>query len=290
MDGNFVNVGGLETRFFEKGEGEPIVLIHGGHFGLYYSAYSWNLNWPFLSKSFHVYAFDRLGMGYTDNPVSNEDHTMSATISHAERFLDRLDLGEVSLIGHSRGAFVAASLALRRPKSIKSLIVIDTNTLSPYDPNFDAGRTFYSKVGLKDGEGETRETVKREAIANSYSTVHITDDFVDEMYEIATLPKTRTIKLKMESLYDRVFFPELERSKIEITRAIKNGELKVPTLILWGMNDPSAPVRRGWELFDNVSRHASRCQFHVFNCAGHYSFREHPDEFNEIVTNFIKYT
>ncbi len=66
----FRNVDGIRTRYYEAGIGEPLVLIHGGSFGSYYSADHWSLNFDGLSKHFHVYAFDKLGQGYTDNPRS----------------------------------------------------------------------------------------------------------------------------------------------------------------------------------------------------------------------------
>src|SRR2546430_12619375 len=73
----FVTLNGVRTRYFEAGTGDDLVLIHGGKFGTFYSAYHWSLNFHELSKHFHVYAFDKLGMGDTDNPKSDADYTRS---------------------------------------------------------------------------------------------------------------------------------------------------------------------------------------------------------------------
>ena len=59
----FVTLDGVRTRYFEAGTGDDLVLIHGGKYGTFYSAYHWSLNFHELSKHFHVYAFDKLGMG-----------------------------------------------------------------------------------------------------------------------------------------------------------------------------------------------------------------------------------
>ena len=40
----FVILDGVRTRYFEAGKGENLVLIHGGKFGTFYSAYHWSLN------------------------------------------------------------------------------------------------------------------------------------------------------------------------------------------------------------------------------------------------------
>ena len=64
----FVDVEGIKTRYFEAGSGEALVLIHGGHFGSYSSADYWKLNFTPLSRHFHVFALDKMGQGFSDNP------------------------------------------------------------------------------------------------------------------------------------------------------------------------------------------------------------------------------
>jgi 2-hydroxy-6-oxonona-2,4-dienedioate hydrolase len=88
----FVTLDGVKTRYFEAGKGDDLVLIHGGKFGTFYSAYHWSLNFHELSKHFHVYAFDKLGMGDTDNPKSDADYTMAAVIEHARAFIRTLGI------------------------------------------------------------------------------------------------------------------------------------------------------------------------------------------------------
>jgi 2-hydroxy-6-oxonona-2,4-dienedioate hydrolase len=283
-------VNGILTRYFEFGNGRPLILIHGGHYGLYYNASCWNLNWEGLAKNFRVLALDKLGMGFTDNPHNDADYTITATVRHAKRFMEILGLNELNLVGHSRGAYVAAKIALEKADMTRSLVVADTNTLSPYDPSFDAGKTFYNKLQERDPGTEDRESVKAEPIANSYSTQHIRGEFVEDLLRVASLPKTIDVKRKMKILYDQVFFPEMESRKIEMTRAIEAGELQTPTLVVWGFNDASAPVRRGWQLFEAISRKSSNCQFHILNKASHYAFREQPEAFNYLVENFVKLT
>ena len=49
---------------------------------------AWNLNLLPLSSRFRVIAFDKVGQGYTDNPL-NDDYTMDAVVQHAAGFLAR---------------------------------------------------------------------------------------------------------------------------------------------------------------------------------------------------------
>ena len=65
----YVDVDGIKTRYFDKGEGEPLILLHGGNFGSNDAvdcAWDWELNIDGLARWFHVYAVEKLGQGRTD--------------------------------------------------------------------------------------------------------------------------------------------------------------------------------------------------------------------------------
>jgi len=67
----YVDVDGIKTRYFEKDSGPLVVLFHGGHFGSQDTAdcaEDWSLNFDGLAERFHVFAVDKIGQGFTDNP------------------------------------------------------------------------------------------------------------------------------------------------------------------------------------------------------------------------------
>jgi len=86
-----MDVDGIRTSYFEAGAGEDMVLIHGVHFGSpTSSAIAWTANFPLPAAHFHVHAVDKLGMGFTDNPASDADYSLRAslttfTVSYRER-------------------------------------------------------------------------------------------------------------------------------------------------------------------------------------------------------------
>ena len=280
----FLDVGGVRTRYFEAGWGTPLLLIHGGQFGDYYSSFSWSLNFQKLSQHFHVAAFDKLGMGHTDNPRRETDYTMQATIEHAHSFVSALGFKGCAVAGHSRGALVAAKLAIDHPNLFNWLVVIDSNTLGPEDPS--RPKHFYDEIEKRAPKVPTRDSVQDEAKANSYSRGHITPDFVDELYEIARLPKTVTARGWMKK-HNRAFFKTVDEVKKETLDMIRSGRLKQRTLVVWGSHDPSAPVPIAFRLFRLMSEAEVEVELHVFSRSGHCSFREHPDEFSRLVSNFV---
>jgi len=262
------------------------VLVSGGSFGSYYNAYHWSLNFDDLCFHFHVYALDKLGQGFTDNPKSEADYTMTAVIDHVYGFLRAVGIKRATLVGHSRGALPVARIAVDHPELVKTLIIFGSSTLPAEDPATPVD--FYKKLDANPPPTPNREFVRREPEANSYSKTHITEDFVDAMLEIALLLKHQEARKKMERLSDELFLPDVRKKKYETLELIREGRLKAPTLIIWGFNDPSAPVKLGFDLFQLISSVVDRTQFHIFNHAGHYVFREHANEVNRLVSNFAQ--
>jgi 2-hydroxy-6-oxo-6-(2'-carboxyphenyl)-hexa-2,4-dienoate hydrolase len=282
----FITLDGIRTRYFEAGQGDDLVLIHGGKYGTFYSAYHWSLNFHELSRHFHVYAFDKLGMGDTDNPKSDADYTMAAVIEHAWAFVKTLGIKNAILAGHSRGALPAARIAVDHPELVKALVIFDSNTLPAEDPSM--AYDFYTKLEVGAPPVPDREFILREPIANSYSQAHISEDFVQEMLRIGRLPRTLEARKKMETFLEAVFLPSMREKKYETLKLIQAGRLKAPTLIIWGVNDQSSPMKLGLDLLHVIGSVVPRTEFHAFNQAGHYVFREHAQQVNQLIANFVK--
>lgn len=285
-DAQFVTVDGIQTRYYEAGSGEPLVLVHGGHFGSYYSADHWSLNFDHLCEHFHVYALDKLGQGYTDNPKTDADYTMRAVVDHLFGFLRALDIGGATLMGHSRGALPVARIATEHPELVEALIILDSTTLAAEDPS--TPKNFYLKFDENAPPVPDEEFVRREPEANSFSREHITPEFVDSLLRTALLPNVIEAKKKMAAGLSERFLADLRARKYETLDMIKAGRLKAPTLIVWARNDVSAPLQLGLNLFEMIASAVDRTELHIFNRAGHYVYREHPRALNQLVVEFAR--
>jgi 2-hydroxy-6-oxonona-2,4-dienedioate hydrolase len=284
----YVDVNGIRTRYFEGGTGETLVLVHGGNIGtVSYSANMWDLNLEGLSQHMHVYAVDKLGSGYTDNPQSDRDYTMEAQTRHVFDFMNTLGMTKASLIGHSRGALPVARIALEHPDRVQGLIILDSSTLAPADSASSVElRAFYARLTANAPPVPTAEYVRREPDANSYFHSHITDDYVEEILQMARLPKMLEAQEKMKRLGAQ-YNADIDRMKAEALDMISSGSLKAPTLILWGYNDPSAPLHLGLKLMDVLAAAQPQTQMHIVNQAGHYLCRDQVETFNRAVISFM---
>jgi len=297
----FVDVNGIKTRYFEGGSGEAMLLVHGSHFGLTSSAYGWMPIFDHLARHFHVYAIDKLGMGYTDNPGKDSEYSMEATIDHIYGFLRTLGIEKVHLVGASRGVLPVARVAIDYPEMADSLVFFDTGTLAPEDP------TAPPRVRGRGSESTTptKESIRQSMLASPSSKHkdYITDWYVEAQLRVALLPKIKEAEQKMSSLFSqwvrlnpekRKKIPDFERTwwfyelKEDTLELIRAGGLKAPTLIIWGYDDPSASYTRGIELFKIINLAVKRSQLHLINDCGHSPYAEYPQEVTRLVVNFIE--
>jgi pimeloyl-ACP methyl ester carboxylesterase len=302
-DAKFVDVNGINTRYFDGGTGTPLVLIHGGQWPATASADGWQPVFDDLAAHFHVYAFDKLGMGYTDNPRTDSDYSMAAIVQHTLGFIQKLGLTRAILAGHSRGALPAARIAVDRPDLVSHLVILDSNTLAPDDPSTPP-RTDPDP----DAPAPTKESIRKSLMENPtiYHKAFITDEYVDAEFRIAQRPERREAARKFAALRDAwvqrnpalvAKNPALGRNmgattwwmyetKYQTLDMIKAGRLKAPTMIIWGCNDPTAPYTLGVQLLDTVSNVVERAELHVLNRAGHFVFAEHPKRVANLIHGF----
>jgi len=283
----FLDVDGVRTRVWEAGAGEPLVLVHGGHFGTLYALDAWSLNLDALARRYRVLAFDRLGQGHTDNPAGEADYTFTATLDHARRTLEALGLEAAHLVGHSRGGLLGTRLAMLHPDRVRSVTGADSATLAPdllgHDPD-----AFYQTLFAQRPPGPpTRDFARLEPEAQSYSNAHVSEDLVARLHEIAQLPKTGEATERLRALQDRFWLPDLRAHRAAAWEVLNGPGLRQPVLLLWGAADPSAPVEMALRLYKMLTERTARAELHVFARAGHYAFRERPRAFERVLSGFL---
>ena len=114
----YIDVKGVRTRYYHKGEGEPVVFLHGCTGSM--ESYVYNLE-P-LSKSFSVYALDMIGHGFTDKP--DIDYWPKTLMDHALDTADALGLDSFSLVGHAWGGWISTLISYFHPKRVNKVVSI----------------------------------------------------------------------------------------------------------------------------------------------------------------------
>lgn len=281
---HFVDVQGIRTRYLAAGtEGPIVVLVHGGHFGRQASSDDWDVCMERLARGCRVFAIDKLGSGFTDNPRRDEDYVINATVSHLTDFIETMGLGPVHLAGHSRGGYTIIRAALDRPSMVRSLTVVSSATLmAPPNPIYKQWDKLSRSIR------DPRERSRFLTAANSYAPDHISEKLVDAHLAAQALPKTKEADQKLRAgLWDQ-FRTDLVKEQEATKARIRADGLPVPTLVTWGYEDPSArfdPI--GIAAINLLLPAAPKGDCCVFNHAGHYVYRERPDAFAACLSGFV---
>jgi pimeloyl-ACP methyl ester carboxylesterase len=283
----YLDAGGVRTRYFDEGKGEPIVLLHGGVMGernAAVSAEDWELNFDAIARAHRAIAVDRLGQGRTDNPSRNADYTMSAVSAHLADFLTALGHGPYHLVGHAEGGYTALRLAVYEPDLVASCTIIDSDTAAP-----GVGRSEYVLATNPHPRGSL-DAVRFTHEARSVETAHVSTAWLDrQMAFLGDEKHAQAIgKMSGEGLRAAQFGPKLLAERLDLIDRITLRPVQRPVLVYWGYNDPVAPIEMGLKLYDLIAKHQFRTQMHTVNKTGYFSFRERPDEFNRVICEFVE--
>jgi pimeloyl-ACP methyl ester carboxylesterase len=116
---DYATVNGVRTWYDSRGEGEPLVLLHGG----FTDSRDFVISLGTLA-GFRLFLMDRRGHGHTpdvDGPVDIE--TLADDMI---AFIESVVGEPAHLAGYSAGGVVAAAVALRRPDLVRRLVLIST--------------------------------------------------------------------------------------------------------------------------------------------------------------------
>ena len=287
LEAKFVDVKGVKTRYYEYGQGEPLVLIHGGATA---GANVWSKNIQGLAKRFHVFAVDRLGSGMTQAPKDG-DWSNTAQVEHVYQFIQLMKLGKIHLVGHSSGGALTFYLAIEHPEIIKELIVV---AHGPGMPALGAGPGKVQPKLDQCPDQSTYEGRKCRMVALAWSPTTFDDEFWAADQFMVDLPTSGT-RTRVAARSDAA---QTQAYRQRMWDRVKNdGVLKMPIMIYggkqdvldWEGKDPTAKLNGEMGFFDIVGAKNPNVKMVIVNEGGHFMYREHPEQFNHDVISFIDY-
>ena len=113
---SYVEAAGLNTYYEVRGDGDPVVLLHGG----FATIETWEAQAAALAERYQVFLPERRGHGRTPDVAGPLTYENMAADTAA--FIEALGIRPAHLIGWSDGASVALYLALRRPELVRRVI------------------------------------------------------------------------------------------------------------------------------------------------------------------------
>lgn len=256
---DFVELDGQLVHYRDQGpSGDPLplVLIHGTSASLH----TWEAWATDLSATRRVISFDLPGFGLT-GPNAEGDYRAPRYVAFVRQLLGRLGVGRAVIVGNSLGGEIAWQLALADPARVAGLVLVDAAGFDFVPESVPLGFRVARWPVVREA---MRWVLPRRAIENSVLDVYgdpsrVTPALVDRYYELALREGNRVALMQR---MDQMTPGPVERL----------GEIKVPTLILWGGRDRLIPPRWG----EAFAKGIPGSQLVVFPKLGHVPQEEDP--------------
>jgi len=251
----------------EAGEsGAPVALLVHGY---PQSSYMWRDVLPAVAGGgWRAIAPDLPGFG--DSPA-DPPGTWEHQIEALQRLHAGLELGPVALVVHDWGGLIGLRWACDHPDSVRALVISDTGF-------FSDGRWHGMAEALRtEGQGEQlMEGMTREGFGAvvSQSSPGIDEAAMDEYWKAFADEDRRRGQLE---LYRSGDFSKLEPYEGKL------GELGLPTLLLWGEDDPFAPVAGAHRLQAQIPE----SELVVVDGAGHFVIEDEPERCAREIAGFL---
>jgi pimeloyl-ACP methyl ester carboxylesterase len=264
-----VTARGVRMRVVESGAGRPLLLVHG--FLVSHLEFDDVLD-P-LAERYRVVAPDLPGFGESEKPSPTRyAYGIEAFSEALADVIAAMELGRVSIVGHSMGGAVALTLAAEHPELVDRLVLVDA-LVYPFPLELGSRFSLVPVVGpflFKQlyGRGTFRGYFREQVFARGFE---MPLDRVDRYYDQFNTPAAR------ESAY--AVLAAMMDTRPVVARIPR---VHVPTLVVWGRHDRLFPAVFGQRL----AREIGGARLELLD-AGHAPNEERPEELVSIVRAFL---
>jgi proline iminopeptidase len=280
IESGIKEINGTQLYYKTIGEGESILVIHGGP-GLNH-----NYLLPHLSKlaeNYKLIFYDQRACGKSSLNVDTSSITLDNFIRDIEGLRQSFGIMKLNLMGHSWGGLLALEYALKYPGKVKSLILIDCIGASN-DINTQTNQVLAERFTKEDSikrvniirteafqkrDPKTIEALMQIGFKHDFKNPSLIDSLDLDLNENYA-ETSRLLQYLAGDLMSYDLHPDLKK-------------IKSPALLIYGDYDPLTETagRR-------IQQSIAQSQLKIIEDCGHFPFIEKPDKFNKIVTTFMK--
>ncbi|MDO5619485.1 alpha/beta fold hydrolase [Kocuria sp.] len=277
MKRSTISVGHRQIFVSEAGDGEAVVLLHGGGAGASgLSNFARNIH--ALSQHFRVIVPDMPGYGRSSKGIDQSDPFGDLAL-FVRGLLDSLEIETAHLIGNSYGGAAALRCALDRPERVDRLVLLGPGGIGT--TRSLPTRGLMKLTNYYAGEGPTREKLDefiRDYLV--YDGAGVPSDLIEERFQASLDPEV----MKNPPLQRPSGMGALRKlRKMDLLLHGRLKTLETPTLVLWGeadkVNRPSGGL--------TLARTMPECDLYLVSRTGHWVQWEQPDIFNRTTINFL---
>ncbi len=253
-----VEVDGLNIGYKITGTGEETVVMlqgWGTDLGVYDSVADT------INGKYRFVQFDLPGFGSSDEP--KEPWNVDAYADFFLHFMEKLGIGEATLIGHSYGGRIIIKLAAREsiPFEIKNIVLIDSAGIMPK-------RTIKQKFNIR----KYKIIKKIVSVKLIYALFpELIDDWRSQQGSADYRNASPMMRQCMVMAVNEDLTDLLEK-------------IKQDTLLIWGDKDTATPISDGKLMEEKIPNSGLA----VLQGCGHFSFLENPAVFRSIMRSYFE--
>ena len=266
-----------EIAYTDVGEGKKTLLfVHG----LSSNLDSWKKNIEDLKKEYRCIAIDLPGYGKSSK--NKNDYSLTEYASMIKSFIEKMDLKNVVLVGHSMGGQIAIHSVLNYPDAFKKLVLIAPAGIEA----FTEEEAVVMKVSYTPNmvSQTTDEQILANYKMNFYDFPKDAQAMVDDRIRIKSAEDfPRYGQVVVNNIHAMLEEPVID--KLE--------EVKVPVLMIFGKNDMLIPNKyfHPSESIENLVQIAeekiSDLETRTIEEAGHFVNFEKPEKVNSAIKDFL---
>ncbi len=261
-------VDGRNWPYLEGGDAsKPLLLLVHGFAG---DKDNWSMIAPYLTRDYHVIAPDLPGFGENErNPDLAYD--LQAQTARLKAFADALGLSRPHIGGNSMGGWIALRYAIDYPDALASLILLNNagvNGANESELQKQAANEDYNPLVLAN-----LEDADRLVAMVVHKPPHIPSRLKPVLYADG---------LKYRDQLDTIFWVIATEGRDHPLND-RLGEVKVPTLIIWGRHDKLLDVSCVPVLEAGIAGSVS----HIFEHVGHVPMIEDPKATAAVIKGFL---
>jgi pimeloyl-ACP methyl ester carboxylesterase len=233
-----------------KGQGAPLILLHG--------LFGTLDNFKYLIKDFgKSYNIIAPIMPVLELPLRQV--SVAGLVDFMVEFIAFKKIGKFHVLGNSLGGHIALLYALKEPSHVSSIILTGSSGL------------YEKAMGTTFPRREDKEYIRKKIQSTFYDPASASDAMIDEVFA-AVNDRGKVIRAI-----------SMAKSALRHNLSDKLGEIKIPTLLIWGKQDAITPPFVG-EKFKELMSESTL--FFIDKC-GHAPMLEKPVEFNKYLTDFL---
>jgi haloalkane dehalogenase len=272
-----LDLDGLRYHYLDEGprDAPPLLFVHGNP--------TWSFAWRHLISSlksdFRCLAVDHIGCGFSDKP-QEYDYTLDRHIRNLCRFVESLDLRNVTLVAHDWGGCIGMGAAGRAPDRFARFILMNTAAFRSKSMPFRIAVCRWPVVGAIGVRG--MNLFARAALTMAVSKRKL--EPLDKRGLLAPYDSWANRIAIHRFVLDIPMAPDHPSysTLVEIEESLAKQAGK-PMLLAWGMRD--------WcftpEFLAEWRQRFPQAEVVEFADAGHYLFEDEPEKLVETVQRFL---